>query len=104
MCDYLFFVLHSSLNCVIFADKTNHYLNKYLFLTIKTNVIMKKLLLSVLAVLSVVSVNAFQKDDYLYTMTAKFKVTGDNVVTNGDFANATTGWTNQEGAEVSALS
>ena len=65
---------------------------------------MKKLLLSVLAVLSVVSVNAFQKDDYLYTMTAKFKVTGDNVVTNGDFANATTGWTNQEGAEVSALS
>lgn len=65
---------------------------------------MKKLLLSVLAVLSVVSVNAFQKDDYLYTMTAKFKVTGDNVVTNGDFANATTGWTNQEGAELSALS
>lgn len=104
MCDCLFFVLHSSLKCVIFADKTNHYLNKYLFLTIKTNVIMKKLLLSVLAVLSVVSVNAFQKDDYLYTMTAKFKVTGDNVVTNGDFANATTGWTNQEGAEVSALS
>lgn len=65
---------------------------------------MKKLLLSVLAVLSVVSVNAFQKDDYLYTHTAKFKVTGENLVTNGNFSDATTGWTNQDGTEVSALS
>lgn len=67
---------------------------------------MKKLLLSVLAVLSVVSVNAFQKDDYLYTHTAKFKVTSDNLVTNGDFSDAVyfTGWTDQNGAEVSALS
>lgn len=67
---------------------------------------MKKLLLSVLAVLSVVSVNAFQKDDYLYTHTAKFKVTSDNLVANGDFSDAVyfTGWTDQNGAEVSALS
>lgn len=65
---------------------------------------MKKLLLSVLAVLGVASVNAYEVNDFLYTNTAKFKVIGENLVTNGNFSDATTGWTNQEGTEVSALS
>lgn len=65
---------------------------------------MKKLLLSVLAVLGVASVNAYEVNDFLYTNTAKFKVIGANLVTNGNFSEATAGWTNQEGADVSALS
>ena len=65
---------------------------------------MKKLLLSVLAVLGVASVNAYEVNDFLYTPSAKFKVIGENLVTNGNFKDATTGWTNQEGADVSALS
>lgn len=65
---------------------------------------MKKLLLSVLAVLGVASVNAYEVNDFLYTNTAKFKVIGENLVTNGNFSDATTGWTNQEGTEVSAQS
>ena len=46
---------------------------------------MKKLLLSVLAVLGVASVNAYEVNDFLYTNTAKFKVIGENLVTNGNF-------------------
>lgn len=65
---------------------------------------MKKLLLTVLAVLGVASVNAYEVNDYFYTPSAKFKVIGANLVTNGNFSDATTGWTNQEGADVSALS
>lgn len=65
---------------------------------------MKKLLLSVLAVLGVASVNAYEVNDFLYTPSAKFKVIGENLVTNGNFKDATTGWTNQEGTDVSALS
>jgi hypothetical protein len=65
---------------------------------------MKKLLLSVLAVLGVASVNAYEVNDFLYTSSAKFKVIGENLVTNGNFKDATTGWTNQEGTDVSALS
>lgn len=65
---------------------------------------MKKLLLSVLAVLGVASVNAYEVNDFLYTPSAKFKVIGANLVTNGNFSEATAGWTNQEGADVSALS
>ncbi len=65
---------------------------------------MKKLLLSVLAVLGVASVNAYEVNDFLYTPSAKFKVIGENLVTNGNFSDATAGWTNQEGTEVSALS
>ena len=65
---------------------------------------MKKLLLSVLAVLGVASVNAYEVNDFLYTPSAKFKVIGENLVTNGNFSEATAGWTNQEGADVSALS
>lgn len=65
---------------------------------------MKKLLLTVLAVLGVASVNAYEVNDFLYTPSAKFKVIGANLVTNGNFSDATTGWTNQEGADVNALS
>ncbi|MBR2018219.1 MAG: hypothetical protein IKA00_13185 [Prevotella sp.] len=64
---------------------------------------MKKLLLSVLAVLGVMSVNAYEVNDYIYTPSAKFKVIGANQVTNGNFAEATTGWQGLDGAEVSAL-
>lgn len=64
---------------------------------------MKKLLLSVLAVLGVMSANAYQVNDYIYTPSAKFKVTGENVITNGNFAEGTAGWQGADGAEVSAL-
>lgn len=64
---------------------------------------MKKLLLSVLAVMGMMNANAYEVNDILYTTAAKFKVTGENLVTNGNFADGTAGWTNQEGTEVSAL-
>ena len=38
--------------------------------------------------------------DYFYTHTAKFKVEGENLITNGDFSNSTTGWENENGADV----
>lgn len=64
---------------------------------------MKKLLLSVLAVLGVMSVNAYEVNDFVYTPAAKFKVLGENVVTNGNFATGPDGWTDQAGADVNAL-
>lgn len=49
---------------------------------------MKKLLLVLTALLSFVSAQAYELGDYVYTATAKFKVIGDNLVQNGNFANA----------------
>jgi hypothetical protein len=52
----------------------------------------KRLLLQLLVVFCVVNGFAASVGDYLYSPTAKFKVTGENVVTNGTFADGTNGW------------
>ena len=52
----------------------------------------KRLLLQLLVVFCVVNGFAASVGDYLYSPTAKFKVTGANVVTNGTFTDGTNGW------------
>ena len=54
----------------------------------------KKLLFQLLAVMGVMSASAYNNGEYIYTPDAKFKTTTDNVVTNGDFSNQFTDWTN----------
>lgn len=65
---------------------------------------MKKLLLSVFALCSMVGASAYETGNYVYTTDAKYKVAGENLVTNGSFKGLSAGWTNAEGGEVSAAS
>lgn len=51
------------------------------------------------AVLTVVGLYA---DDYLYTKTARYKVSGENLIANGDFSANTDGWSNGAGGGVNA--
>jgi len=62
----------------------------------------KKLLLMLLAVMGMSSVYAdnYQVDDYIYTRNGKYKVTGENLIENGDFSNGKEGWTNGSGTEL----
>lgn len=62
---------------------------------------MKKRLLLSLALmlgLSTTSLFAYNVGDYMYTPTAKLKVTGTNLLKNGDFSAQTTSWTGKDGA------
>lgn len=65
---------------------------------------MKKLLFAASAVLCAASVGAVENGDYIYSHTAKYKVTGDNVVVNGSFnvGDGSQGWTNESGEPFSA--
>ena len=65
---------------------------------------MKKRLLFVAALALTVVSGAFAQaqGDYVYTDTQRLKITGDNLVTNGDFSNAKEGWKSQTGEEPSA--
>ena len=61
---------------------------------------MKKRLLSVaFALLATAASFAYQVGEYAYNSTQRFKITGENIVQNGDFANGLTGW---YGAEAGA--
>jgi len=53
----------------------------------------KRLLLQVLALFGVVGAYAASVGSYIYTADSKFKVTGENILTNGNFAELTSGWT-----------
>lgn len=63
---------------------------------------MKKLLLSLLAVMGTMTASAHVEGDYLFTEAQRFKVTGENLLANGDLANGTTNWTDADGNPVSA--
>ena len=63
---------------------------------------MKKLLMTVCAVLFASSTFALGVGDYAYNYLQRLKITGDNIVTNGNFANSRDGWKDAEGNEVSA--
>lgn len=52
----------------------------------------KRLLLSFAAVIGAMTSFAYNLGDYVYTNTAKFKVIGENILTNGNFANINVGW------------
>ena len=62
----------------------------------------KKLLLATLALASVVGSFAYNVNDYIFTATQRLKVTGDNIVANGNFSDGTTGWYDAEKAAPSA--
>ncbi len=59
----------------------------------------KRLLLQLLAVVCAVSAYAYNPGDYIFSPTAKFKVLGDNLVTNGTFdvGDGLENWTNLAG-------
>ena len=63
---------------------------------------MKKLLMTVCAVLFASSTFALGVGDYAYNYLQRLKITGDNIVTNGNFASSRDGWKDAEGNEVSA--
>lgn len=44
---------------------------------------------------------AYEAGDYVYTINGRFQVSGDNLVTNGDFSDGTNGWTNTAGGALS---
>lgn len=62
----------------------------------------KKLLLILLAVVGMSSAYAdnYQDGDYIYTRNGKYKVTGENLIENGDFSNGGEGWTTGSGTEL----
>lgn len=64
----------------------------------------KRLLTQLLALTCVVGTYALNEGDYIYSPTAKFKVTGANIVTNGDFSvgDGYEGWSNIDGGPVAA--
>ena len=59
---------------------------------------MKRTTLLLLA--AVLSLLTAQAADYYFTHTAKWKVMGENLVTNGDFSDYLTGWTNEQGGDI----
>lgn len=62
----------------------------------------KRLLTQIFAMLCAVGAYALGQGDYVYNTTQRFKLLGDNLVTNGDFTDGLTGWTDVEGGEPSA--
>lgn len=52
----------------------------------------KRLLMMAFAALSVASSFAYEVGEYAYNSTQRFKITGENLVTNGNFANGLDGW------------
>lgn len=52
----------------------------------------KRLLISFAAIMGAMTSFAYNVGDYVYTHDAKFKVTGDNLITNGNFASNYDGW------------
>lgn len=52
----------------------------------------KRLLLSLAIGLGATSSFALSVGDYVYTTDAKYKVVGQNLLSNGNFSNTFTGW------------
>lgn len=52
----------------------------------------KRLLISFAAIMGAMTSFAYNVGDYVFTHDAKFKVTGDNLITNGNFASNYDGW------------
>lgn len=64
---------------------------------------MKKLLFSLFAVLCSAGAYAHEAGDYVYTSAQRFQLTSANLLTNGDFSDASYGgWTNVEGGSIDA--
>ena len=64
---------------------------------------MKKRLLMIAALAMAVGTSFAQEiGSYAYTATQRVKITGENLVTNGDFSQGKEGWTNAAGEELNA--
>lgn len=61
----------------------------------------KRLLFSLFAVLATVGVSAHNTGEFAYTTTQRFKMTGDNMLVNGQFSPDASGWTDAAGENVS---
>ena len=61
----------------------------------------KKLLLCAALVLSSMGLYAQQAGDIVFTATGKYKIVGENLIADGNFANGTTGWTDDNGSALS---
>ena len=61
----------------------------------------KRLLLSLFAVLATVGVSAHSTGEFAYTTSQRFKMTGDNMLVNGQFSPDASGWTDAAGENVS---
>src|SRR5574344_325404 len=61
----------------------------------------KKLLLTIASAFLCTGVFAQSVGDYVHTATGKYKITGANIITNGDFSNGLTGWKSGSGLALS---
>ena len=61
----------------------------------------KRLLLAAFALVGTLSSYAYEVGEYVYTSTQKFKITGENAVTNGDFSEGLVGWSGSDEGAVS---
>ena len=57
----------------------------------------KRLLFATMGLICSLGTYALEVNDYAYTNTQRVKITGDNKVINGDFAEGTEGWTDAAG-------
>ena len=55
-----------------------------------------------LLLMSLLCMASLQAADYYYSHTARYKSMGTSILANGDFADGTRGWTNQDGENVNA--
>ncbi len=62
----------------------------------------KRLLFAALALVSAMGSFAYEVNEYVYTPNQRLKITSENKVTNGNFADGTTGWTDATGAGINA--
>lgn len=61
----------------------------------------KRLLISFAAIMGAMTSFAYNVGDYVYTHDAKFKVVGENLITNGNFASNYDGWKDYAGGALS---
>lgn len=61
----------------------------------------KRLLISFAAIMGAMTSFAYNEGDYVYTHDAKFKVVGENLIANGNFASNYDGWTDYAGGALS---
>ena len=61
----------------------------------------KRLLISFAAIMGAMTSFAYNVGDYVYTHDAKFKVVGENLIANGNFASNYDGWTDYAGGTLS---
>ncbi len=61
----------------------------------------KRLLISFAAIMGAMTSFAYNVGDYVYTHDAKFKVVGENLIANGNFASNYDGWTDYAGGALS---